>query len=76
MTGGKQGLEVEVALQWTAAYAENVVSFVNNINTIDGGTHVSGLKLHSLESSTATFLQTTWGKGSKPLSVETTFEKG
>ena len=44
VTGGEQGLEVEVALQWTTAYAENVVSFVNNINTIDGGTHVSGLK--------------------------------
>ncbi|MGC6508095.1 MAG: DNA topoisomerase (ATP-hydrolyzing) subunit B [Myxococcota bacterium] len=44
VTGGEQGLEVEVALQWTTSYAENVVSFVNNINTIDGGTHVSGLK--------------------------------
>ena len=44
VSGGEQGLEVEVALQWTTAYAENVVSFVNNINTIDGGTHVSGLK--------------------------------
>ena len=42
--GGKQGLEVELALQWTSSYSENVVSFVNNINTVDGGTHVSGFK--------------------------------
>ena len=44
ISGGKQGLEVELALQWTTAYAENIVFFVNNINTIDGGTHVSGFK--------------------------------
>ena len=44
VTGGEQGLEVEVALQWTTAYAETIVSFVNNINTVDGGTHVTGLK--------------------------------
>ena len=44
ISGGTQGLEVEVALQWTTSYSENVISFVNNINTIDGGTHVSGLK--------------------------------
>ena len=39
-----QGVMAEVALQWTTSYSENIVSFVNNINTIDGGTHVSGLK--------------------------------
>ena len=44
LQGGRQGLEVELALQWTSAYSENVVSFVNNINTIDGGTHVSGFR--------------------------------
>ena len=42
--GGKDGVMVEVALQWTSSYQENVLSFVNNINTIEGGTHVSGLK--------------------------------
>jgi DNA gyrase subunit B len=35
---------VDCALQWTTSYAETVFSFVNNINTVDGGTHVSGLK--------------------------------
>jgi len=37
-------VEVSVALQWTTAHHETVTSFVNNINTIDGGTHVSGLR--------------------------------
>ncbi|MEZ4321318.1 MAG: DNA topoisomerase (ATP-hydrolyzing) subunit B [Myxococcota bacterium] len=37
-------VEVSVAMQWTTAHTETVTSFVNNINTIDGGTHVSGLR--------------------------------
>ncbi len=42
--GRREGVELEVALQWTTAYNENLHSFANNINTIEGGTHVSGLK--------------------------------
>lgn len=37
-------LGVEVALQYTEDYTENVHSFVNNINTVEGGTHVSGFR--------------------------------
>jgi len=37
-------VEVEVALQYTTAYSENISSFVNNINTIEGGTHLDGFK--------------------------------
>lgn len=40
----KDNVEVEVALQYTTAYSENIHSFVNNINTIEGGTHVDGFK--------------------------------
>lgn len=36
--------QVECVLQWTDAYKENVHSFVNNINTIEGGTHLTALK--------------------------------
>ena len=37
-------VEVEVAFQYTTAYNENLHSFVNNINTIEGGTHLDGFK--------------------------------
>ncbi len=36
--------QVEVVLQWTDAYNESIFSFVNNINTVEGGTHLTGLK--------------------------------
>ncbi len=36
--------QVEVAMQWNASYVESVFSFVNNINTTEGGTHLSGFK--------------------------------
>ena len=36
--------EVEVAMQWNSSYVESVFSFANNINTHEGGTHLSGFK--------------------------------
>ncbi len=39
-----KGVEVDVALQWTKGYSESVHSFVNNINTHEGGTHLTGFK--------------------------------
>ena len=35
---------VEIAIQYTSAYNENIYSFVNNINTVEGGTHLEGFK--------------------------------
>jgi len=40
----KYGIPVDVAFQYTDTYAENVHSYVNNINTIEGGTHVAGFR--------------------------------
>ncbi len=44
IVGEKDGTEFEVALQYTTEYTENVQSYVNNIHTIEGGTHVSGFR--------------------------------
>jgi DNA gyrase subunit B len=42
---GKRGnVEIEIALQYNDAYAENVFAFANTINTVDGGTHLSGFR--------------------------------
>ncbi len=42
--GTKSGIEVDVAMQYTDTYNENIVSFVNNVKTRDGGTHEVGFK--------------------------------
>ncbi len=39
-----EGTNVEVAIQYTDGYAESTFSFANNINTVDGGTHLTGFK--------------------------------
>ena len=40
----KKDKEVEVALQWTDSYTENIFSYANNINTVEGGAHLMGFK--------------------------------
>ena len=40
----KNGVPVEVAMQYNDSYSENVHSYVNNINTIEGGTHLTGFR--------------------------------
>ena len=44
MEGIKSGIPVELAMQYNGSYIENVHSYVNNINTIEGGTHVAGFR--------------------------------
>ena len=43
-SGIKQGIEVEIALQYREDYQENILSFVNNVKTGDGGSHETGFK--------------------------------
>ena len=42
--GMKDGIDVQVAFQYTDTYTENIISFVNNVKTNDGGTHEVGFK--------------------------------
>ncbi|WP_108822536.1 DNA topoisomerase (ATP-hydrolyzing) subunit B [Dysgonomonas sp. Marseille-P4361] len=44
ITTEKQGIPVEVALTYNTSYNENVFSYVNNIHTIEGGTHLTGFR--------------------------------
>ncbi|WP_184542639.1 DNA topoisomerase (ATP-hydrolyzing) subunit B [Mucilaginibacter sp. FT3.2] len=44
LDGIKNGIPVELAFQYNDTYSENVFSYVNNINTIEGGTHVAGFR--------------------------------
>ncbi len=43
-SGEKDGIEVDIAMQYTDTYQENIVSFVNNVKTSDGGSHEVGFK--------------------------------
>jgi DNA gyrase subunit B len=40
----KEGTDVEIAIQYNDSYVENLFSYVNNINTIEGGTHLTGFR--------------------------------
>src|SRR5271167_3799572 len=44
MQGNRDTLDIEIALQYNDSYTENVFAFANTINTVDGGTHLSGFR--------------------------------
>jgi DNA gyrase subunit B len=44
LTGEREGVSIEIAMQWNEGYTESVFSFANNIGTIEGGTHLIGFK--------------------------------
>ncbi len=45
MEGERNGMPVEIAMEYNDGYTENLHSYVNNINTIEGGTHLSGFRM-------------------------------
>ncbi|MCX6997754.1 MAG: DNA topoisomerase (ATP-hydrolyzing) subunit B [Kiritimatiellaeota bacterium] len=63
-------VQVEIALQYNDSYSENVFSFVNNINTIEGGTHLSGFR------SALTRTVNQYAKGNKLLKDESDVMSG
>jgi len=44
MEGERQGVPVEIAMEYNDSFTENIHSYVNNINTIEGGTHLAGFR--------------------------------
>jgi DNA gyrase subunit B len=44
MEASRDGVEIDIALQYNDGYSDTVFSFANNINTVDGGTHLSGFR--------------------------------
>ncbi len=44
LQGTRDGVDVEIAMQWNESYTENVYAFANNINTVEGGTHLIGFR--------------------------------
>src|SRR5581483_4770772 len=44
LQGSRDGVEIEIAMQWNEGYVESIYAFANNINTIEGGTHLVGFK--------------------------------
>ncbi len=47
MEGKKEQVDMEIAVQYNDGYAENNFAFANTINTVDGGTHLSGFRSRS-----------------------------
>ena len=62
----QDGVAVEIAMQYNDGYAENVLSYANNINTIEGGTHLTGFR------GALTRVVNTYGRNNKLLKEEDT----
>ena len=66
LKGDAEEVTVEIALQYSTEYTENVHSYVNNISTTEGGTHLSGFRTALTRCSTTTARKTASSKTSSP----------
>jgi DNA gyrase subunit B len=70
LTGGADGVRLEIAMQWNDSYNETIYSFANSINTVEGGTHMVGFKA-ALTRTINTYLATAnLGKDAKDLQLQ------
>ena len=74
INGEKNGIIVDVALQYNDGYNSNVISFVNNVKTVDGGSHVEGFKSALTKACNAYIKDNGLLKGKDTLSGEDTRE--
>jgi len=66
--GEEDGTQIEIAFQYNDSYVENLYSFVNNVNTVDGGTHVAGFKT-ALTRTVNSYVKQNLPKGKKDITL-------
>src|SRR5688572_7562483 len=69
MKGAKDGIDAEIALQWNDGYSELIFTFANNINTHEGGTHLSGFRSALTRTINAYAAKSTLAKDLKDASI-------
>jgi DNA gyrase subunit B len=69
MKGNKDGIDAEIALQWNDGYSELIFTFANNINTHEGGTHLSGFRSALTRTINAYAAKSTLAKDLKDASI-------
>ncbi|MCP3982667.1 MAG: DNA topoisomerase (ATP-hydrolyzing) subunit B [bacterium] len=69
ITGETGGVTVEIAMQWNDSYSEQIYSFANSINTVEGGTHLAGFKAALTRTINAYVTSANIKKDSKGLSI-------
>ena len=70
LTGGADGVQLEIAMQWNDSYNETIYSFANSINTVEGGTHMVGFKAALTRSINAYLATANLGKDAKDLQLQ------
>ena len=71
MEASRDSVELDIALQYNDSYSESVFSFANNINTVDGGTHLSGFRTALTRTINTDGQQMGFFKASRRISPET-----